>query len=181
MKKYALLSIVVMMLLVVGCGDSNDMSEEDAGMVYGAVSSAVAKAQGSAMMSMSGMNAKIVEGDGFTYNEEDGSFSGTVESLEGGSADVSGTVSEGEGGQTMTFEMVFNDYVSQGITLNGTITLEYSGSATSYTMKYSGDIEASGDVEGSVDFDLTVSVADGQLTFEGTVGGYDVSGSASYS
>lgn len=164
-----------MLLLAVGCGEEKKMSQQDAGTVYGLTSAAVGQAYSAigSGIAAAGTTAKLVaEGDVFEYDAETGNFSGSIQSAEGGMAEFQGTYTSAEDGSfTYTFDVTFIDWVSQGVTLNGIVTLEVTGSATAYTWTYSGEVEASGSVSGTASFEITVS-SDG--TIEGTVGGYEI-------
>jgi len=177
-KKSVYAVLVLMLLLVVGCGEDKKMSQEDAGLVYGAAFNAAGTALGQIQsgIATSGGNAKLVADEGsFTYDPETGSFSGTVQSAEGGMANITGeyTVSEDQTTMNYKFDLDFIDWVSTGITLNGIISIVYEMSGANFSWNMTGDLNASGKVSGDVNFDITIN-SDG--TYEGTVGGYEMGG-----
>ncbi|RJO69398.1 MAG: hypothetical protein C4523_06440 [Myxococcales bacterium] len=181
-KSLMLVSAILALFFAVACGDDSggsDFTQEDAGKVYTAVFTEVAKVQTEVFTGLgSAPMGRLMQSD-FTF-EEDGSFSGSYENPQGGSAAIEGSGSYSEDSFSFEFTITFTDYVSGDITLNGSITYSFEGAASSYTGTYSGSIDVTGAVEGTAEFDLTYSVDGASITIEGTVAGQEVGGSYGY-
>ncbi len=79
---------------------------------------------------------------------------------------------------TFDFEMTFNGWVSQGLTLDGVLSLSFEGGQQYFKLTYAGNVDASGQVDGNATFALTVEYKqDGTITYTGTVGGQKMGGS----
>ncbi|MBM4352519.1 MAG: hypothetical protein FJ109_01775 [Deltaproteobacteria bacterium] len=179
------LLVAAVLVFAQACGSDESLTKEEAGQVFGAASGAAGQVQGQVFSGMAQAPAadEITVGN-FTYSWTDTSFTftGTVESAEGGSATVEGSGTWDAAGQSASFEfsMTFNAYASQGIVLDGVLEMSFAGSQQNYEMTYSGDIQSSGKVVGSVTFDLTIKMSPGKIEYAGTVGGQKVGASATY-
>jgi len=180
------LLVAAVFVFVQACGGGDDnLTKEEAGQVFGAASAAAGQVQGEVFAGMAQTPAadSITVGK-FTYEWTDDSytFSGTLDSAEGGSAAVEGSGTWDGVAQSASFDfsITFNGYTSQGIILDGVLEMAFTGSQQSFEMTYSGNIQSSGKVEGSVSFDLTYKITEGKIEYAGTVGGQKIGGSVSY-
>jgi hypothetical protein len=183
--KNLLLAAVLSVALIgtQGCGEET-LSKEEAQQVFGAAQAASAEAQGNvwAGIGQAPASADSIDVNGYTFDWTDDSFSftGEVTSPQGGSATVAGTGSWNTTDQTAAFDfsMIFNGYVSQGISLDGELAMSFEGGQQYFKITYAGAVDASGKVEGNATFALTVEFSeDGSVTYAGTVGGQKLGGS----
>jgi hypothetical protein len=179
----ALSILAVALVFAQGCGEEK-LSQQEASQVFGAAAAAAGQVQASvwAGMAQQPAGADSIEVNGFVYEWDESSFSftGTVNSPEGGSAAVVGTGSYDEAADyaTFDFEMTFNGWVSQGLTLDGVLSLSFEGGQQYFKLTYAGNVDASGQVDGNATFALTVEYKqDGTITYTGTVGGQKMGGS----
>ncbi len=101
----------------------------------------------------------------------------TVDSVGcGGTLHIVGDVT-GVNPITMDFTLTFNNYCYQGVILNGTATMSFSGSAANFTITSTstGDIIVTGDVTGSFEWNLTTAFDESKFSMSGTVGGVSIS------
>ncbi len=167
------------------CGGDDGLTKEEAGQVFTAAAQAAGQVQGEVFSGMAqAPAADSVTVGKFTYEWTDNTytFSGTLDSAEGGSATVEGSGTWDSAAQSASFEfsVTFNGYTSQGIILDGVLEMSFAGSQQVYELSYSGDITASGKVSGNATFDLTVKMGNGSIEYSGTVGGQKIGGSANY-
>jgi hypothetical protein len=187
MKQKLMLVAMLIMTLALGaaCSDKDNLSSEDAGKVYAAVSTAVGEATSEVMMNMGSMGMKIKADEDWTFGE-DGSFSGTVEGPNGGSASITGSGSFSEESYNYNFTITFEGYAttdyqtSEELILDGEVTYAYEGTQSTFKADYTGEVTASGAVEGTATFDLHMEVTEGSISISGTVGGQEVGGSYDY-
>ncbi len=179
MKKhlFILTAVVLAMVLIVACGDDgSSMSQQDAAVVQTAVMDVAGEVQGDVMSQLgSAGTQRVMQDDPWTFND-DGSFSATLDGPNGGTVDVSGSGSMTDDSYSFTLTMTFHAYVTTAstggeITLDGELELSYEGSATSYSVSYSGNIDASGAVSGSANFDYHVSMNGNCIEYSGSIGG----------
>lgn len=180
------LLVAAVFMFVQACGSGEEkLTQEEASQVFGAASAAAVQVQGEVFAGMAQAPAadSITVGK-FTYDWTDDSytFSGTLDSAEGGSATVEGSGTWDAAAQSSSFDfsITFNGYTAQGIILDGVLEMSFAGSNQTYEMSYSGDIQSSGKVVGSVAFDLTIKIGNGKIEYAGTVGGQKVGASANY-
>ncbi|MEL6340183.1 MAG: hypothetical protein AAFP04_10870 [Myxococcota bacterium] len=162
MKLARLLTGLGIAFSLVACG-SDDLSEEESQQAFAAALSIGTLGSSEASLSV----------------EDDGSF--TFSCPGGGTATFSGTTDDD--GERFDWTIRYNDCVSSGLTINGSIN--YSGEVmddgatfdSSFVMD--GVLEFSGDVEGSCELDVryTTSSSGTNVTFdyEGSICGYDAS------
>ena len=150
------------------CGGSS-LSQEDAGKVYAAASVAASQAMVAVSQALA-QNQADTAGDAITWDGEN--F--TISNLEVSNSQGSGTaVVNGSGTKTSwNLTITFQDWESQGITLNGELTWEITAnsSGSPESLSYKGSLTVSGSVSGDVEFDLTWTAPS---CVEGNIGGVE--------
>ena len=159
-------------LALIPCGCSDDSSEpalsmEDTFQVYGIVSMVMTQSLSTAYSTDKGPLTDII-----TANDSAALYPGCTISWNLKIDSTTGTI------DYYTITITFDDYSSQGITLNGTSTLDMDGNISNYSIEpFSQTSEASIDVSGSfsgtVEWDYTMTIDESQTCFSGTFGGYE--------
>lgn len=174
------LALSVAFLSFLACGDDS-LTKQDATKVYGAAAAAAGSVQSGVQSGLAeqGKADAVTAGD-FTYDwdGENYSFEGSVDSTEGGSASASGSGTVAGNVVSFDFSMVLDGWTSQGIVLDGSLSMSVYINGAHIKLEYSGDIDASGEIVGSAEFDLKVETEDGSVTMEGTVAGHKIGASA---
>lgn len=185
------LVVVVPTILLGACG-SSQLSEEETGPAFSAMSGVMTSVQGDLSTEMAAApKAVTFEGDetGWTISgsiDGDGLWTGTV--------NIEGEATWEDPNYAWLLTLEYIDVESNGYVFNGTLDYDFAwttmGDTGDFTMESSmvGDMEVSGAASGSLTFDyqMTATFTGGTYTYEwtGTVNGEDVntySGSASYS
>lgn len=182
MKKIALLVLAgLAMGLGLGCGGSEDLTSSEASKVQQAIfSSAVTlnKEVQAVLTQAEAGKADTISIDGKDYTYEittDGiSFEFTVTSSEGGTATVVGNGSFAGGSYAYELDVIYSGFVVNGIELEGSLNLSFSGSGTEYSFSLSGNVVTSGSVVGTADFDLNITTSANGINVEGTVGEHTI-------
>jgi hypothetical protein len=189
MKKIALLVLVgLAMGFGLGCGGgSEDLTKSEANKVQQAIYSSAltfsADAQTVLAQAEAGKADSIsVGGKDYTYEiTTDGiSFEFSATSAEGGSATVTGKGSFAGGSYSYELDVVYSAFTVNGIELDGSLSLSFSGSGSEYSFSMSGTVVTSGSVIGTADFDLTVTTSTDSATVKGSVGGHSIDATVNY-
>lgn len=136
----------------------------------------------------SGINGKAPSGITVTNSGGQFSVSGTITNSEGGGTltiDAQGTLSTDGNSFTYTAALTYVNWkdVGQNITLNGTLSdhisaMLSSGTSTSLQASYSGDLLLSGAINGMVNYNLSLSqTSSGSgacIAESGQVGGFSI-------
>ncbi len=171
MLKISVFLMITGLFFFFQCGDdeSNDgtdsaTAKNKAIEVNGVVQPVVSQAINEAMSSVGTTKSRAVQ----TF-EDTGSLAGT----DGGSVTFSynGTYDSALGTYNFSMTYTFNSYISAGITLNGSLTLTYSGDQNTFNYDVDGTINFTGSNigTGSITYDYTMSATQNNFTFSGTI------------
>ena len=163
-----------------GCFDDDDdeLSATDAGHAVSAVVGSMTSVMSDASPSLAVLGS-LANRDGYVAESFSGAVtfgegvaSGTVTSLEGGgTCDVTGTYT----GTAYTLTLTYDDFVANGVVLDGDLSFAWTSSQSSFTGSITGDVAVDGyNVVFDVEFSVNVSIT-ANVSITGTVGGHDVS------
>lgn len=171
---FSSLSISLVLLLGLGACGGDDLDQQTASL-------AMTEAMTAASSAYSKISVELgkVDGTWVSGSAADFAIKGTVNSPQGGTADVTGTGSKTGNSYVMNLKLNFKDWKgSQGIVLNGVLELKYniqSITGMKMNISYKGDLTVSGSASGTASFDMEITYS-GMASYcvKGTVGGISI-------